>query len=77
MVYQYSLDSSSTHQRLRELAEGKSLIINGTVWTREGNEFKVSPRGLLNDFETGSYRVARKALRETLTTELNAVSTFN
>jgi len=49
---------------LLRLGNWDEAVIDGVVWTRQDDEFKVSPYGLQGDYDRGCYWVPRKGIRE-------------
>lgn len=49
-------------QKLRQLGEMGEIVIDGQIWTKMGEEFKVSPRGLSGDFDTNCHWIHQEEL---------------
>jgi len=50
--------------QLLRLAEGEELVVEGEVWTRFDDEFKVSPHGEAGDYDKDCAWVDRADVRE-------------
>lgn len=49
-----TMNGAQIVKRLKSLPDMGELVVDGTVWTKFSNskEFKVSPKGLQDDFDT-------------------------